>query len=207
MVTPNPSPQGDGWIELFNGRDLTGWREIGTLEGWSVKSGELVAEGKAQSARQAGWLMSEREFTDFELQLQFALGERADSGVAFRCDRGQTTGISQAEIQIVDQADSEFIATYDRLPFARTGALSGVTTKATLGTVERDTWHTMTVTCVGRHVTATVDGVVTVDANLDDYKDNAQAMGRAGMTRPTGPIGLQRLLGNVRYRNIRVREL
>ena len=40
----------DGWIDLFNGRDLAGWKEIGTQEGWAVDSGVLVAAGKAKSA-------------------------------------------------------------------------------------------------------------------------------------------------------------
>jgi hypothetical protein len=151
--------------------------------------------------------MTEREFADFELQFEFAIDEKTDSGVAFRCDRTQTTGTSQAEIQIVDQADAAFIATFDRLPFARTGALSGLAADKTLTTVDRGKWHMMKISCVGRDLKVSVNDIVTVDAKLDDHVAKAQQAGRTGISRAAGPIGLQRLLGNVRYRNIRIRDL
>jgi hypothetical protein len=197
------APSGGDWIELFNGRDLTGWEEIGTTGGWSVKGDEIIAAGKAVSARQAGWLMTEREFADFELQLEFAIDEKTDSGVAFRCDRTQTTGTSQAEIQVVDQ---DYIASY-KLPFALTGALSGLAADKPVAAMDHGKWHTMTISCVARDLKVSVDNVVTVDTNLDDHVEKARQAGRTGISRAAGPIGLQRLLGNVRYRNIRIRDL
>lgn len=195
----------DGWIDLFNGRDLAGWREIGTQDGWKVEAGVLAAVGKAKGARQAGWLMTDREFVNFELQLEFSIDERTDSGVAFRCDPAISTGNGQAEIQIVDQADAEFIATYDRQPFSRTGSLAGLAADQTLPAVERDRWHTMKLFVQDRRLQATVDGLATVDSNLDEHLRKQPI--RAGVARAAGPIGLQRLLGGVRYRNIRIRDL
>ena len=52
-----------GWIDLFNGRDLTGWRENRFAHDphWEVKDGVLIGKGGQ------GYLASEKEFSDFEL--------------------------------------------------------------------------------------------------------------------------------------------
>jgi hypothetical protein len=206
-VATTPPASGNGWLELFNGHDLAGWEETGTTGGWAVKGGELVAAGKAQSARQAGWLMTEREFADFELQLEFAIDEKTDSGVAFRCDRTQTTGTSQAEVQILDQADPQFMVPYDRLPYSRSGALSGLSASGALSALARNQWHKLHISCIGRKLKVMVNDQVTVDTDLDEHVDQARKAGRTGILRPAGPIGLQRLLGSARYRNIRIRDL
>jgi hypothetical protein len=52
----------DGWVQLFNGKDLTGW---GTSkpEKWTVEDGAIVGRGKANIA-------TTRKFGDFHLRVQ-----------------------------------------------------------------------------------------------------------------------------------------
>ena len=37
-----PQPDADGFVELFNGKDLTGWKVGDKAEGWTVEDGELI---------------------------------------------------------------------------------------------------------------------------------------------------------------------
>ena len=75
-------------IELFNGKDLTGWRltDPNAFNGWSVKDGLLVntvvhEEGKHKNY---GNLRTDREFTDFNLSLEVQVAEGGNSGVYIR---------------------------------------------------------------------------------------------------------------------------
>ena len=65
---------------LFNGKDLTGWKIHGT-EKWFVESGDLVCESGPDI--KYGYLVSESEFKDFELSLEFKQESNGNSGVFF----------------------------------------------------------------------------------------------------------------------------
>ncbi len=74
-----------GWIELFNGRDLDGWREsrFAHEPRWEVKDGVLAGHGGQ------GYLATVEELDDFELfaevRISDTAGGRGNSGVYFRC--------------------------------------------------------------------------------------------------------------------------
>lgn len=69
-------------IELFNGKDLTGWTgHIGKY--WSVKDGVIVGKN-TDPIPVSTYLLTERKFTDFRLTFDFKLAEaEMHSGVAF----------------------------------------------------------------------------------------------------------------------------
>src|SRR5947208_17130280 len=71
----------EGFEKLFNGKDLSGWKvnEGGKLDKWGAQDGLLFTKGGG-----GGWLMTEKEYTDFELRLEFKVPERGNSGVALR---------------------------------------------------------------------------------------------------------------------------
>jgi len=66
---------------LFNGKDLSGWKIYGT-EKWYVEEGLLVCESGPD--QEYGYLGTEKQFTDFELTLEFKQGADGNSGVFFR---------------------------------------------------------------------------------------------------------------------------
>lgn len=69
----------DGWVSLFNGKDLTGWVKVHNVE-CEVKDGNLrITKGM-------GWIRTEKEYKDFILELEWrALEEQYDSGIFIRC--------------------------------------------------------------------------------------------------------------------------
>lgn len=68
-------------ISLFNGKDLTGWKNNGT-EKWYVENGELVCESGPD--KNYGYLSTEKNYKNFVLTLQFKQEANGNSGVFFR---------------------------------------------------------------------------------------------------------------------------
>jgi 6-phosphogluconolactonase len=68
-------------LELFNGKDLTGW--VGHKDKyWSVENGEIVGRNKEPIAVST-YLLTERKFSDFRLTFRFKLAEsEMHSGIA-----------------------------------------------------------------------------------------------------------------------------
>jgi 3-keto-disaccharide hydrolase len=67
--------------ELFNGKDLTGWKIYGT-EKWYVKDGLLICESGPD--KEYGYLATEKLYKDFDLTVEFKQEANGNSGVFFR---------------------------------------------------------------------------------------------------------------------------
>src|SRR5437016_3032323 len=72
-------PVPEGFERLFNGKDLTGWHvnRKGNMKVWGAENGILYVKGSG-----GGWLMTDKEYGDFELRLEFKLAPKGNSGVA-----------------------------------------------------------------------------------------------------------------------------
>lgn len=81
VINNGISAEGEEWMSLFNGKDLTGWKIHGT-EKWYVEKGELVCESGPD--KEYGYLATEKKFKDFELKLEFKQSANGNSGVFFR---------------------------------------------------------------------------------------------------------------------------
>src|SRR4051794_955346 len=69
-----------GFTALFNGKDMTGWkRHGGKKDTWGVEKGILFVNKGG-----GGWLMTEKQYSDFELRLEFKVPKGGNSGVALR---------------------------------------------------------------------------------------------------------------------------
>jgi hypothetical protein len=66
---------------LFNGKDLTGWKIYGT-EKWYVDKGQLVCESGPDKGY--GYLATEKFYKNFDLTLEFLQESNGNSGVFFR---------------------------------------------------------------------------------------------------------------------------
>ncbi len=91
-VSPLPrasgqAPAGSGWVPLFNGKDLSGWRNNGE-EKWVAENGTILCESKAGKY---GYLTTEKTYRDFNLRLRFKGEAPGNSGVFFH---SRITGIN-----------------------------------------------------------------------------------------------------------------
>src|SRR5260221_12427747 len=79
------SPE-DGWQILFNGKDLTGWRELNGKHKWGAKGGLVI--GTAVHGQPHGFLWTEAGYGDFIRQLEGWIATLIDNpGVQFPSPR------------------------------------------------------------------------------------------------------------------------
>src|SRR5262249_53611973 len=79
-VAANVAPQA-GWRSLFDGKTLDAWRAYGTQttpRGWTVADGIITKQRGAQD------LVSREQFGNFELELEWKIGEAGNSGIFYR---------------------------------------------------------------------------------------------------------------------------
>jgi hypothetical protein len=74
-----PVLPGEDWVQLFNGKDLTGWVEVGK-EKWTVEDGTIHGMGISKAY---GYLMTEKSYKDFHMAIQFKCEGDGNSGVFF----------------------------------------------------------------------------------------------------------------------------
>src|SRR5215211_5057392 len=89
---------GQGLAPLFNGKDLFGWKQFAGKAGvWVVENGMIVCTGDG-----GGWLGTEKEYANFELQLEYKLKEGGNSGVYIRAPKTGHISRVGIEIQLLD---------------------------------------------------------------------------------------------------------
>jgi hypothetical protein len=192
----------EGFVALFNGKDLKGWKVLdGKMEVWKAEDGLLVVDGK-----NGGWLMTDKEYADFELRLEFKMPKQGNSGVAVRApfEKGKNPAYAGMEIQLLDDAWHK--ENYKGLkPTQLTGSIYDVVPPSKDALKPVGEWNKMTIIAKGRQVTIELNGTKIVDANLDQYKDRAKD--HPGLLREKGNLGLQSHDGRVEFRNLFVKEL
>ncbi len=191
----------DGFVPLFNGTDLRGWKQYAGKPGvWTAEGGTIVCQGNG-----GGWLGTEREYANFELRLEYRLKPGGNSGVYIRApEKGHISRVGM-EIQILDDSHPS----YSKIrPYQHTGAVYHVVPPTGRPGLPAGQWNAMTIRADGRHVVIVLNGEKIVDADLDRYRqDPAVAKEHPGLARTTGRIGLQSHTDRVEFRRLRVKEL
>jgi serine/threonine protein kinase len=191
-----PAPEAGGFVPLFNGKDLTGWQVLGgRTDVWGAGGGVLFTRGGG-----GDWLMTAKEYGDFELRLGFKVPLRGNSGVALRAPLEGNVSYTGMEVQILDDSSYQGLR-----PDQSTGSIYDVVPAAGFVNKPAGQWNTMRVVAAGRRVMVEVNGTRLVDANLDEYKHRAARC--PGLLRNKGHLGLQSHTGGVEFRNIRIKEL
>ncbi len=84
---------GEDWVQLFNGKDLTGWNKVGQ-EKWTVEPGGIL-HGVAVT-KGYGYLQTDKNYKDFLLALHFKCEGDGNSGLFFHTDfKPGTADVSQ----------------------------------------------------------------------------------------------------------------
>jgi hypothetical protein len=169
-----------GWIQLFDGETLYGWRPTGEAE-WEVVDGEIHTAGD-----KAGFLASTTEWADYELHVEFRAPARTNSGIFLRTPVQPMNPASDCYELNIAPPDNPF----------PTASLVG-RQKASL-TEEKvpaaDRWHTFNATLAGDSVTIVLDG-----ERVLEYRDPSPVR--------IGHVNLQSREGPVAFRDVRLRPL
>lgn len=211
----NPTKPPPGSITLFNGNNLDGWRGGDTFDHrkllampaaertaqiakwtesmkahWRVENGELINDG------QGSYATTEKDYGDFMLLLEYKTVPKADSGIYLR-------GCPQ--VQIWDSTEQEkFKLGADKGSGGLWNNSPGAPGKDPLVLADKPfgQWNSVCVLMVGARVSVWLNARLVVDhALLENYYD------RKAPIPPKGPIQLQTHGGEIRWRNLFLREI
>jgi hypothetical protein len=137
----------DGWVALFNGKDLESWEAYGrdgktkTSDSWVVKDGVIEGSGPVSH------LFTPRgDYKNFVYRAEVKIADKGNSGMYFRTKKGP--GFPQGYEAQVNSSHGDPV---------RTGSLyNRVLIKKQL--VPPDTWFTQEIEAVGNHITVRVNG-------------------------------------------------
>lgn len=189
---PRPKPPGEDWVQLYNGKDLTGWRNVGK-EQWVVEPNGVL-RGKAVS-KEYGYLETEGDYKDFQLSLRFKCEGSGNSGIYFHTRfKPGTPDVSQgAQFEIDCTIGRHTAGVYG---FNRAWIVWPAPENETV--VRQGEWNEILVTVQGNRYISRLNGVPMID-----FTDP-----RAPFL--TGTIALQLHSGgdgNMLFRDIWVRDL
>jgi hypothetical protein len=211
-----------GFTPLFNGKDLAGWhgwaihaKGAGPIDfakltpeerakltdgwtadakqHWSVENGELVNDGKG------AYLATDKEYGDVELLVEYKTVAKADSGIYLR---------NTPQVQIWDSNQVFDPKKPDRKPHLGSGGLfnnapaSPGRDPLALADKPFGEWNRFRILQVGERTTVYLNDKLVVDfARMENYWDRNAPLPR------TGKILLQTHGGEIRWRNLFVREI
>jgi len=107
--TLTPQEISEGWELLFDGKTLNGWRDYnGTslTEPWHVVNGCIQAKGEGSDG--SGYIVSDKEFENFELYWEWKLSKGGNSGMLYHVvERPQykVPYVTDPEYQLIDDVN------------------------------------------------------------------------------------------------------
>lgn len=206
-ITDPPDSAAAGWRPLFDGSTLAGWRGFRSdtvPAGWVARDGILARTGPG------GDLMTEEQFGDFELALEWRISEGGNSGVMYRVTEAAGAPYETGpEMQVLDDerhADGESQLT-------SAGSLFGLYPVPRGAARPAGEWNEARIIADGTHIEHWLNGQKVVETEIGtgewDAKiaDSKFAAWPGFATAARGHIVLQDHGDVVEYRNIRIREL
>lgn len=198
MVSAHAQSKNEGWTQLFNGKDFTGWKQLGGKAKYEVKNGEVV--GITVSDQPNSFMATERNYSDFILELDVLVDTSMNSGIQFRSlsspdyQNGRVHGY-QVEIDPAKRAWSGGI--YDE---ARRGWLYNLELNPSAKfAFKNNVWNKYRVECIGNTIRTWVNGVPTAHVIDDMTKEGFIALQVHSIAKTARP-GTQ-----VRWKNIRIK--
>ncbi len=217
-----------GWVLLWDGETTNGWRsakaENFPAKGWEIDAGVLsvLSSGGAES-RNGGDIITTREYSNFELKVDFLIAPGANSGIKYFVDPDLLKGEGSAiglEFQILDDdvhpdakqgtAGNRTVGSlYDLIPAVN---LSDPDTRQKK-VFPPGSWNTAKIVVRGNEVEHWLNGIKVVEYNRGT-EVFAALVARSKYARwpnfgrwEKGPILLQDHGDFVSFRNIKIREL
>jgi hypothetical protein len=148
------------WIKLFNGKDLTGWKQMGGKAKYEAKNGEIVGTTVADEPN--SFLTTAENYGDFILELDFKLDADVNSGVQFR---------SESKPEYQNGRVHGYQMDIDPTPRAWTGGIYDEGRREWLYSLEYNTdaknafkkgeWNHARIECIGHVMRTFINGIPT----------------------------------------------
>jgi hypothetical protein len=184
----------DGFVTLFNGKDLTGWKTNGN---WIVEDEGVLAikprPGEKGWRRFDAYLWAERRYGDFVLDLEFKIPKGGNSGVFVRVKDPKDPVQTGIDVQINDTHGKERVGAHD------CGGVIGTIGPTKNMAKPAGQWNRMILTCLGKRLKVDLNGEQVVDVEIDQTSRGDRPL--------VGYVGLQDHGLPLWFRNIRIKPL
>jgi hypothetical protein len=180
----------DGWVTIFDGKSLDGWKINESPESWKLEDGKIVAHGPRSHMFYIG---DEKPFVNFEFQAEVMTKENSNSGIFIHTKYQENDWPKQGyECQVNNS--------YNRDP-QKTGGLYN-TVKVLEAPAKDNEWFTYYISVKGKHVTVKIN-----DKTVVDYEEPDDVKGTVKLSSGTFALQAHDPGSTVYYRNIRVKRL
>lgn len=193
-----PKASEEGWVELFNGKDLTGWKQLNGTAKYEVIDGAIVGTSKLGTPN--SFLTTEKLYSDFVLELEVWVDDAVNSGIQFRSNslpeykEGRVHGY-QCELDPSKRAWTAGIYDEARRGWLYPGSLSPKGQKA----FKNMDWNKIRIECIGNSLRTWLNGVP-----VAQLIDDATAKGFIGLQ--VHSIHKEKMAGKqIKWRNIRIK--
>ncbi|MCH2204865.1 MAG: DUF1080 domain-containing protein [Lentisphaerales bacterium] len=206
--TLSTAEKADGWQLLFNGKDMSQWRNFKqeTISPiWQVKDGMVTMTNKDGND-----IMTKKKYGNFVLKLQWKISEAGNSGIFILADeKGKKIWSHAPEIQILDNEkhrDSKILTHHS-------GSLYDMIASPDSSKKKAGEWNNVKISHDKGHLQVWQNGVQTVDIVIGsaDWKKllakSKFAKWSGFATNKTGHIGLQDHNDIVSFKNLKIKEL
>ena len=230
-----PSEIDEGFVSLFNGKDLTGWEGATMMYGVSEKEPGVLQCFPDRKLPEGvrGDLWTARSFTNFVLRFEFVMPENGNNGLGIRMEPGKDAAYyGMCELQLLDDGGSAYYDSEkkaDKLkPYQYTGSIYGVVPslrdnvdKQIWGKEKNFTgggsyvrrpgfWNFEEVKVIGSEIEVYLNGYLVTKGDVAKFNgdgDTPDGKKHPGLHNASGPIGWLGHGCNVKWRNIRVKDL
>jgi len=205
-----PAETAAGWKVLFDGKDTSAWhaykQDKFPAKGWTVEDGALHVGGGG-----GGDLMTNAEFGDFELSLDFKCSKGANSGIIYMAnEKNDASWQSGPEFQILDDSGAGAKPEGRHAAGALYDMVAAPADKVMHAAGE---WNNARIRMQGGVLQHFLNGKKVMECRTDvpEWKEKiakSKFKDYAGFgVQPKGHIGLQEHGNDVWFRNIKVRDL
>ena len=209
--TLGPKEKKDGYTLLFDGTTTNGWHSYRSNNAgvWHVVDGSLQPDPAATSGQAD--LVTDKEYTNFELKLDWKIPVGGNSGVIFSVHEDSTysaTYLTGMEMQVLDDIKAEDNKKANHLA----GSLYDMIAPSHPAKPAGE-WNSIIIRKLNGHVTLFLNGKQVVEVQIGSPEWNAALQNskfknwKGFAQYPTGRIALQYHGAAVAFRNIRIKEL
>lgn len=209
--TLTPQEKKEGWVLLFDGTTSRGWKTSsgGTVpQGWEVKNGLLTAKKGAKG----GDIISENEYSDFDLTADFNIEPEGNSGLKYFYTQYEKGGNLGIEYQILDDKLAEDNKKKNHLTGSFYDVLPPDESLKKVNAPGR--WNTLRILSKGKKVEHWLNGVKILEYTRGSKEvTDAVALSKFNATVPAfgtvekGHILLQEHGSEISFRNIKIKAL
>jgi hypothetical protein len=196
-----PEEQKEGYKILFDGTNMYEW--TGNTADYTLRDGTIWL---VPSRGSGGNLYSKDEYGNFVLRFDFMLTPGANNGLGIRTPMEGDAAYVGMELQILDN-DAPMYARLQKYQYH--GSVYGIIPAKRGFLKPNGEWNTEEVIANGDHIKIILNGEVILDGNIREATKNGTPDHKEhpGLFNKKGHIGFLGHGSEVRFRNIRIKEL